>query len=66
MAGREILSFYDDLEANPWWGANAALDNGTNYGALYCTFNVNGVPGHAEVSTLFFVCSNILSTQLFL
>jgi hypothetical protein len=49
IGGHKVTGFYDDLEANPWWAANAALDNGTDFGALYCTLNVNGVPGAAEV-----------------
>ena len=32
----------------PWWAAIYTKTQGANYGALFCTFNVNGVANQAS------------------
>ena len=50
LGGHSIRSWQDGLENNPWWAANAALNNGVNYGALLCTFYIDNNPrlAHCE------------------
>jgi len=50
LGGREIRPWRNDLEKNPWWAECAASDNGVNYGALLCTFNIDKNPrkGHCD------------------
>jgi len=48
LAGKNIRPWRNNLEKNPWWEKCAASDNGVNYGALYCTFNRNGISNVAE------------------
>ncbi|KAJ3415583.1 hypothetical protein HDV05_004634 [Chytridiales sp. JEL 0842] len=48
LGGDSIRYWKDGNEKNPWWAAVAALDNGANYGALFCTFNLDGDPTKAK------------------
>ena len=48
LGGQSIRSWDNALEANPWWAATAASQNSVNYGALFCTFKVNGDPTRAN------------------
>jgi len=40
LGGKSIRDAEDNLEKNPWWAKYSTSDNGANYGALFCTFNV--------------------------
>jgi len=42
LAGQSIRSYEADLQLNPWWASTAASNDGVGYGALLCTFNVDG------------------------
>ena len=50
LGGKDIRNWDGGAEENPWWAVCAASDNGVNYGALLCTFNVNGDPRLATCS----------------
>ena len=50
LGGESIRPWAQGRQLNPWWAATAALDNGVNFGALLCTFNVGGDPSKAECS----------------
>ena len=44
LGGKDIRNWDSNANENPWWASCAAEDNGVDYGALFCTFNVNGNP----------------------
>ncbi|ORX93101.1 hypothetical protein K493DRAFT_338461 [Basidiobolus meristosporus CBS 931.73] len=48
MGGKSIDSWINSAEKNEWWAAAASKSNGANYGALLCTFHINGMPNHAH------------------
>ncbi|KAJ3033410.1 hypothetical protein HDV00_006376 [Rhizophlyctis rosea] len=48
LGGNSIRSWDSTLAAKPWWAAKAASNNGVKYGALLCTFNINGNPKAAS------------------
>ena len=48
LGGQSIREWDPALERNPWWAATGASNNGINYGALFCTFKVNGDPTRAN------------------
>ncbi|KAJ3333727.1 hypothetical protein HDU76_004539 [Blyttiomyces sp. JEL0837] len=42
LGGDSIRYWKKSNQKNPWWAAAAAMDSGTNYGALLCKFNKDG------------------------
>jgi hypothetical protein len=48
LGGQSVRSWDPTLEAKPWWAATAASNNGVGYGALFCTFKVNGDANRAN------------------
>jgi len=42
LAGVGIRDWNEDLKNNEWWAAVGASNNNVQYGALLCTFNLNG------------------------
>ena len=42
LAGKDIRDWNDNLVSNEWWAAYGASNNNIQYGALLCTFNING------------------------
>ena len=42
VAGYGIRTWDPKAKANDWWAATAAANNALNYGAMLCTFYVNG------------------------
>ena len=46
--GHSIRGQNDELAGNPWWAAVYTSKQGANYGALFCTFNKNGVQDSAH------------------
>jgi hypothetical protein len=42
LGGKDIRNWDRGANENPWWAACAAEDNGVDYGALLCTFNLDG------------------------
>lgn len=44
LGGKSIRDAEDNLEKNLWWAKYSTSDNGANYGALFCTFNVEMNP----------------------
>jgi len=47
LGGQSIRDAENNLEKNPWWAKYSTSDNGANYGALFCTFNVEMNPNKA-------------------
>ena len=47
LGGKSIRDAEDNLENNSWWAKYSTSDNGANYGALFCTFNVEMNPNKA-------------------
>ena len=47
LGGKSIRYTEDNLEQNLWWAKYSTSDNGANYGALFCTFNVEMNPNKA-------------------
>jgi hypothetical protein len=47
LGGKSIRDTEDNLEKNPWWAKYSTRDNGADYGALFCTFNVEMNPNKA-------------------
>ncbi|KAJ3397493.1 hypothetical protein HDU92_007156 [Lobulomyces angularis] len=41
LGGNSIRPWQDGLQLKEWWSANAAEDNNAQYGAVFCTFNIN-------------------------
>jgi len=48
LGGKSIRDAENNLEKNPWWAKYSTSDNGANYGALFCTFNVEMNPNNAK------------------
>ena len=48
LGGKSIRDQDDELAGNPWWASIYTSDQGANYGALFCIFNVNGVENRAR------------------
>ena len=48
LGGVQISGEDDGLAANPWWAAVYNSTNGADYGALFCTFNVDGAENRAH------------------
>ena len=48
LGGRSIRGQIDELVANPWWAAVYGRGQGANFGALFCIFNLDGVPDSAH------------------
>jgi len=48
LAGVTITDQNDELASNPWWAALYNSTDGGDYGALFCTFNKNGVENRAH------------------
>ena len=48
LGGQSIRGQDDELAANPWWAAVYTAAQGANFGALFCTFNENGVANKAH------------------
>jgi len=42
LGGKEVRDWNERLISNEWWAAYGASDNNIQYGALLCTFNING------------------------
>lgn len=48
LAGLSIRSADKKLSQNEWWASVYTLDNGADYGALFCTFNVDASTNKAH------------------
>lgn len=48
LGGHSIRTADDTLAANPWWASIYSADESANYGALFCTFFVDGVENKAS------------------
>jgi hypothetical protein len=48
LGGRNIKDQDDELAAKDWWAAVYTARQGANFGALFCTFNENGVENKAH------------------
>ena len=48
LGGQSIRGQDDQLAAKPWWAAVHTSAKGADYGALFCTFNHNGVENRAH------------------
>ena len=48
LGGKSIRGQNNVLAANPWWAAVYTSAQGANFGALFCTFNVDGDEGKAH------------------
>jgi len=48
LGGRNFDVQNDELAANNWWAAVSTPDQGANFGALFCIFNVNGAENKAH------------------
>ncbi|KAJ3077497.1 hypothetical protein HK102_005185 [Quaeritorhiza haematococci] len=48
LGGDSIRPWVGGLEKNPWWAATVSADNGGNYGALLCEFNIKGDPSRSK------------------
>lgn len=42
LGGQSIRPQVDYLGSNPWWASVYTSDENANYGALFCSFNLNG------------------------
>ncbi|RUP45508.1 hypothetical protein BC936DRAFT_148080 [Jimgerdemannia flammicorona] len=47
LGGKEIRVGNPERAKDPWWAQIATNDHGISYGALLCTFHVDGNPNHA-------------------
>ena len=48
LGGRSIRDQVESLAANPWWAATHNFTDGAKFGALFCTFNDEGVGTRAH------------------
>jgi hypothetical protein len=48
LAGKSIREQEDDLAANPWWASVYTETQDAKAGALFCTFNENGIEEQAN------------------
>ena len=48
LGGRSIRGQDEGLAPNPWWAALYNSTHGADFGALFCTFNENGVENRAH------------------
>ena len=48
LGGRSIRSQNNHRAAEPWWAAGYTYRQGANFGALFCTFNKDGVESRAH------------------
>ncbi|KAK9712257.1 hypothetical protein K7432_007272 [Basidiobolus ranarum] len=48
LGGKSIDPWVDDADKNEWWAALASKSNGSDYGALLCTFHINGQKNKAR------------------
>ncbi len=48
LGGHTIREQDDILAANPWWAKILTATQKTTFGALFCSFNVGGVPSRAS------------------
>jgi len=48
LGGRNIRGQNEELAQNPWWDTVLTSKQGANYGALFCTFHVDGKPDKAH------------------
>lgn len=48
LGGISIYTQNDELVSNPWWAAVYTPAQNANYGALFCTFNVDGIENKAH------------------
>ncbi|KAK9763339.1 hypothetical protein K7432_010074 [Basidiobolus ranarum] len=48
LGGKSIDNWVNSAEKNEWWAALASKSNGAKYGALLCTFHIDGLPNKAH------------------
>ena len=48
LGGASIRPQVDNLGSNSWWASVYTSDEGANYGALFCSFNLNGNENNAS------------------
>ena len=48
LGGQSIRGQDEELAANPWWAALYTAADGANFGALFCTFNRDGIKNEAH------------------
>ena len=48
LGGQSVRGQDDQLATKPWWAAVHTSAQGANFGALFCTFNHNGVENRAH------------------
>jgi hypothetical protein len=48
LGGRSIRGQNNEVASKPWWASVYSATQGANYGALFCSFNVNGTENRAH------------------